>query len=52
MKIRVASPIRPTPRVLQVRGLFDLPEEKTSALEWDVDLPLKQRSLNRLAGGR
>src|SRR5438309_2282958 len=43
MKIRVASPIRETPRVLQVRGLFDLPQEKTSALEWDVALPLAER---------
>jgi len=43
MKIRVESPIRQTPRVLQVRGLFDLPEAKTSAVEWDVELPLAER---------
>jgi ABC-type molybdenum transport system ATPase subunit/photorepair protein PhrA len=44
MKIRVSSPIRETPRVLQVRGLFDLPAAKTSVLEWDVALPLTERS--------
>jgi ABC-type phosphate/phosphonate transport system ATPase subunit/GNAT superfamily N-acetyltransferase len=43
MRIHVATPIHETPRVLQVRGLFDLPEAKTSALEWDVDLPLADR---------
>jgi energy-coupling factor transporter ATP-binding protein EcfA2 len=43
MRIHVASPVRDTPRVLQVRGLFDLPESKTSALEWDVNLPLTER---------
>ncbi len=43
MKIHVHTPIRETPRVLQVRGLFDLPEAKTSALEWDVNLPLGER---------
>jgi ABC-type lipoprotein export system ATPase subunit/GNAT superfamily N-acetyltransferase len=43
MRIRVSSPIRATPRVLQVRGLFDLPEAKTSTTEWEVDLPLHQR---------
>src|SRR6266702_6060850 len=43
MKIQVSSPVLETPRVLQVRGLFDLPETKTSALEWDVDLPLMAR---------
>ncbi len=43
MKIHVHTPIRETPRVLQVRGLFDLPEAKTSALEWNVELPLTER---------
>src|SRR6516162_8174372 len=43
MRIRVSSPVLDTPRVLQVRGLFDLPEAKTSTLEWDVDLPLTER---------
>ena len=43
MRIQVSSPVLETPRVLQVRGLFDLPETKTSAVEWDVDLPLTAR---------
>src|SRR5437879_10618954 len=43
MRIHVSSPVRETPRVLQVRGLFDLPEAKTSAVEWDVELPLSER---------
>ncbi len=43
MRIHVSSPVLDTPRVLQVRGLFDLPETKTSSLEWDVDLPLTER---------
>jgi ABC-type lipoprotein export system ATPase subunit/GNAT superfamily N-acetyltransferase len=41
--IIVESPIVETPRVLQIRGLFDLPAEKTSRLEWLVDLPLHER---------
>jgi hypothetical protein len=32
MHVRVESVIEETPRVLQVRGLFDLPPEKTSAV--------------------
>src|SRR5271165_3200736 len=43
MQIRVSCPIVQTPRVLQVRGLMDLAEEKTSASEWDVDLPLSDK---------
>jgi ABC-type iron transport system FetAB ATPase subunit/GNAT superfamily N-acetyltransferase len=43
MKITVTSPILETPRVLQVRGLFDLPPASTSRLEWDVSLPLDER---------
>ena len=39
----VESPIEETPRVLQVRGLFDLPPQKTSRLEWDVALPLHEK---------
>ncbi len=41
--ITVESRIEPTPRVAQLRGLFDLAEEKTSRLHWSVDLPLQQR---------
>jgi GNAT superfamily N-acetyltransferase len=43
MKITVASPIVESPRVLQVRGLFDLQPAATSRLEWDVALPLDER---------
>ena len=43
MKITVSSPIIETPRVLQVRGMFDLPESKTSGVEWDVALPLEDK---------
>src|SRR5215469_9046557 len=43
MHIVVSSPIVESPRVEQVRGIFDLPAEKTSCLEWDVDLPLAER---------
>jgi energy-coupling factor transporter ATP-binding protein EcfA2 len=39
----VETPIRETPRVAQVRGLFDLPVEKTSRVEWQVQLPLEER---------
>jgi GNAT superfamily N-acetyltransferase len=41
--VTVSSAVVETPRVLQVRGLFDLPAEKTSTLTWDVDLPLGER---------
>jgi energy-coupling factor transporter ATP-binding protein EcfA2 len=46
MKITVSSPIIETPRVLQVRGMFDLAEAKTSAVEWEVNLPLQEKSWN------
>jgi ABC-type lipoprotein export system ATPase subunit len=41
--IRVETVIADTPRVAQVRGLFDLAEEKTSRLEWDAHLPLEDK---------
>src|SRR5579872_6765367 len=41
--ITVESPVLETPRVSQVRGLFELPLEKTSRLSWDVTLPLEER---------
>src|SRR5437588_334440 len=44
--ITVESPIEDTPRVAQVRGIFDLPEEKTSCLTWQVILPIESRSWN------
>jgi ABC-type lipoprotein export system ATPase subunit len=40
MRIVVETPILSSPRVQQVRGMFDLPAEKTSRLSWDVHLPL------------
>jgi ABC-type polar amino acid transport system ATPase subunit len=41
--ITVESAVLDTPRVTQVRGLFDLPECKTSRLTWTVTLPLQER---------
>ncbi len=39
--ISPSSPLSSNHRaVVQTRGLFDLPPEKTSRLSWDVDLPL------------
>ncbi len=46
MKITVSSPVVESPRVAQVRGLFDLTEQKTSTLSWDVELPLHERPWN------
>src|SRR5205807_3394137 len=43
MLITVETTIRETARVAQVRGLFDLPAEKTSRLQWRVELPLAER---------
>lgn len=43
MHITVESPITETPRVRQVRGLFDLPPQATSRLDWQVELPLDER---------
>ncbi len=42
MKIVVETPIASSPRVQQVRGMFDLPAEKSSRLEWRADLPLEE----------
>jgi GNAT superfamily N-acetyltransferase/alpha-D-ribose 1-methylphosphonate 5-triphosphate synthase subunit PhnL len=41
--ITVESPIVESPRVAQVRGVFDLPAERTTRLQWDVSLPLDER---------
>ena len=46
MKITVSSPIDDTPRVAQIRGMFDLPEAKTSTVSWDVEMPLTSRHWN------
>lgn len=40
MKIAVETPIAVSPRVEQIRGMFDLPRESASGISWDVDLPL------------
>src|SRR4051794_26932477 len=44
--ITVESPVVESPRVAQIRGLFDLPPEKTARLTWDVTLPLEERPWN------
>jgi GNAT superfamily N-acetyltransferase len=43
MNITVETPIAETPRVAQVRGLFDLPRTEHSRLAWTVELPLERR---------
>src|SRR5438132_3489106 len=42
-KIHLSIPIRRTPRVLQVEGLFDLPPAEKSEHIWNVCLPLDER---------
>ncbi len=44
--ITVESPVVESPRVQQVRGLFDLAPEKTSRLQWTVALPIEERPWN------
>jgi energy-coupling factor transporter ATP-binding protein EcfA2 len=39
--ITVESPILESPRVAQVRGLFDLPASRTDQSYWEVQLPLE-----------
>jgi energy-coupling factor transporter ATP-binding protein EcfA2 len=46
MQITLTMPIRRTPRVLQVEGLFDLPPTEQATLSWDVTLPLEERPWN------
>jgi ATPase subunit of ABC transporter with duplicated ATPase domains len=41
--ITVECPIEETPRVQQVRGLFDLPPASHSRQSWQVALPLDER---------
>ncbi len=43
-QIIVETPVTETARVQQVRGMFDLPAEKVSRLEWRVRLPIEDRS--------
>ena len=45
-RIVVSSPVEDTPRVQQVRGMFDLQPESASRVEWDVDLPLEDKPWN------
>jgi hypothetical protein len=46
MRITVSSPVVDSPRVAQVRGIFDLPPADHSALEWDIALPLEEKAWN------
>jgi GNAT superfamily N-acetyltransferase len=43
MNITVRSPIIDTPRVLQVRGMFDLAAQAHSEVSWEVCLPLDEK---------
>jgi ABC-type ATPase involved in cell division/GNAT superfamily N-acetyltransferase len=38
----VESPIEPSFRVEQVRGMFDVPEQASIRHEWDVDIPVEE----------
>lgn len=40
MHISVETPIASTPRVQQIRGMFDLPVEATSKISWNATLPI------------
>jgi ABC-type lipoprotein export system ATPase subunit/GNAT superfamily N-acetyltransferase len=44
--VTVESPVVESPRVQQVRGLFDLAAEKTSRLQWTATLPIEERPWN------
>jgi GNAT superfamily N-acetyltransferase len=46
MDIEVTAPIIHTPRVAQIRGMFDLPRTSTSQRRWSVDLPLEKKPWN------
>ncbi len=43
LHVEVETPIVNSPRVAQIRGIFDLPAEPVSRLAWDVNLPLEDR---------
>src|SRR5580765_1937782 len=43
MLIEVETPIADSPRVAQVRGIFDLPPLGSSRVAWEVALPLEER---------
>jgi energy-coupling factor transporter ATP-binding protein EcfA2 len=44
--ILLEAPIEATPRVQQIRGMFDLAAEATSRQEWRVRLPLEEHPWN------
>ena len=44
--VTVESSVVESPRVQQVRGLFDLAAEKTSRLQWTAALPIEERPWN------
>lgn len=44
--ITVSTPVRTSPRVLQMASLFDVPLEQKTRLHWSADLPLEQRDWN------
>jgi ABC-type ATPase with predicted acetyltransferase domain len=44
--ICVSTPVRRTPRVQQVEGLFDLAPSQQTELRWQVALPLEERPWN------
>jgi len=44
MKVTVESNVARTARVMQMEGIFDVPASKRTRLEWDVNLPLSERS--------
>ena len=39
--ILIESPIAPSFRVEQVRGMFDVPDQASIKHEWDVDIPIE-----------
>lgn len=45
-RVVVRTPVRRTPRVAQVEGLFDLKPAEHAELSWQVDLPLEARPWN------
>jgi len=45
-RIVVESNIIETPRVMQVRGIFDLTAARTSSIAWDVHMPIEDRAWN------
>jgi ABC-type ATPase involved in cell division len=44
--IKRSSKIERTPRVVQLEGMFDVPPNDRSELQWEIDLPIEQRAWN------